>query len=194
MAADDIREDNSIRDGEFGGKNMLVAEDVEINREILLALLENTGLSIDCAENGEEAFKMVEASPDKYDIIFMDVQMPRMNGYEATRLIRAFEQKNSPKNETRSDNRYPPSNEDSTSFTTGETRSYDRNSPSNNSVEFAKQTPKLSERPKGVPIIALTANVFKSDIEDCIAAGMDDHLGKPLDIDRVIEKLREYLK
>jgi len=49
-------------------------------------------------------------------------------------------------------------------------------------------------RSKGkLPIIALTANVFKSDIDDCLAAGMDDHLGKPLDIDRVLEKLREYL-
>jgi len=139
---DDIKEDNAINDGEFGGKNLLVAEDVEINREILIALLEDTGISIDCAENGEEAFKMVEAAPDKYDIVFMDVQMPAMNGYEATRLIRA-----------------------------------------------------LPERKRGrLPIIALTANVFKSDIEDCLTAGMDDHLGKPLDIDRVIEKLRIYLK
>jgi len=147
---DDIKEDNTVSEGEFGGKNLLVAEDVEINREILIALLEDTGLSIDCAENGEEAFKMVEAAPDKYDIVFMDVQMPVMNGYEATRRIREFEAQN-----------------------------------------FKV---KLSARLKGVPIIALTANVFKSDIEECIAAGMDDHLGKPLDIDRVIEKLRTYLK
>jgi len=105
-------------------------------------LLEDTGLTIDCAENGEEALKMVEAAPDKYDIVFMDVQMPVMNGYEATRRLRA-----------------------------------------------------MPDRQRGrLPIIALTANVFKSDIEDCLAAGMDDHLGKPLDIDRVVEKLRMYLK
>ena len=139
---DEIKEDHHISESEFEGKNLLVAEDVEINREILIALLEDTGLLIDCAENGEEAFKMVEAAPDKYDIVFMDIQMPVMNGYESTRRIRA-----------------------------------------------------LPERQRGrLPIIALTANVFKSDIDDCLAAGMDDHLGKPLDIDKVIEKLREYLK
>jgi len=138
----DIKEDNTMNNGEFGGKKLLVAEDVEINREILIALLEDTGLSIDCAENGDEALKMIEAAPDKYDIVFMDVQMPVMNGHEATRRIRA-----------------------------------------------------LPERQRGrLPIVALTANVFKSDIEDCLASGMDDHLGKPLDIDRVIEKLRFYLK
>jgi len=160
---DDIKEENTVSDGEFGGKNLLVAEDVEINREILIALLEDTGISIDCAENGEEAFKMVEANPEKYDVVFMDVQMPGMNGYEATRLIRAFEAKQREKYS-------------STSFAAGETRSNNRN--------LRKQ----------IPIIALTANVFKSDIEDCLAAGMDDHLGKPLDIDRVIDKLRTYLK
>ncbi|MCL2802154.1 MAG: transporter substrate-binding domain-containing protein [Treponema sp.] len=175
--SDEINKNKNVSKGEFEGKNLLVAEDVEINREILIALLEDTGISIDCAENGDEAIKMVEADPEIYDIIFMDVQMPVMNGYEATRRIREFEEKhnnmNSHANESSSDNRYPLADE---------------------SVEFAQQTPKLSERPRGVPIIALTANVFKSDIEECLNAGMDDHLGKPLDIDRVIEKLRKYLK
>jgi len=139
---EDFEVDRAFTDGEFGGKKLLVAEDVEINREILIALLEDTGLMIDCAENGEEAVKMVEAAPDKYDLVFMDVQMPVMNGHEATRRIRA-----------------------------------------------------LPGRQRGkLPIIALTANVFDSDIEDCLEAGMDDHLGKPLDIDRVIEKLRKYLR
>ena len=142
MLAPNIKDDNIISIGEFGGKNLLVAEDMEINREILIALLEDTGITIDCAENGEEALNMIKADPDKYDIVFMDVQMPVMNGYESTRQIRALP---------------------------------------------ARQSGKL-------PIIALTANVFKSDIEECLEAGMDDHLGKPLDIDRVIEILRVYLK
>ncbi|MCL2444041.1 MAG: ATP-binding protein, partial [Treponema sp.] len=143
--ADEDDNDNAINAGEFKGRKLLVAEDIEINREVLIALLEETGLIIDCAENGEEALKMIEAAPDKYDIVFMDVQMPVMNGHEASRRIRAFE------------------------------KQLDRN--------LQKQ----------VPIIALTANVFKSDIEECLAAGMDDHLGKPLDIERVIEILRKYL-
>jgi CheY-like chemotaxis protein len=127
--------------GEFRGKRMLLAEDIEINREILLYLLEPTGIAIDCAENGVEALEMVSGAPDRYDIVFMDMQMPRMDGLEATRRIRA-----------------------------------------------------LPERARGrLPIVAMTANVFKSDIEDCLAAGMDDHLGKPLDIDKVIELLRQFL-
>ena len=145
--AGSINNDNAVSIGEFKGRKLLIAEDIEINREILIALLADTGLTIDCAENGAEALEMIEAAPDKYDIVFMDIQMPVMNGHEATRRIRAFE---------------------------------------------AKQQGK-SEHPKGVPIIAMTANVFKSDIEECLAAGMDDHLGKPLDIDKVIEKLRTYL-
>jgi len=127
--------------GEFEGKRMLIAEDVEINREILISLLEETGLLFDCAVNGKEALDMVEAGPDRYDIIFMDLQMPQMDGYEATRRIRALS---------------------------------------------AFQQTRL-------PIIALSANVFTSDIEDCIAAGMDGHLGKPLDIDKILEVLRRYL-
>ena len=132
---------NAVGNGEFVGRKMLVAEDIEINREILLALLEDTGLEIDCVENGKEALMMIEAEPDKYDIVFMDMQMPIMDGREATRRIRA-----------------------------------------------------LPERRRGrLPIIAMTANVFKSDVEECLAAGMDDHLGKPIDIDNVMKKLRKYL-
>jgi len=134
--------EGALRIGEFADKKMLLAEDVEINRGILTALLEETGLIIDCAENGAEALDMIAAAPDKYDIVFMDLQMPHMDGYEATRRIRAL--------------------------------------------------PALQG--KKLPIIALTANVFTSDIAECITAGMDDHLGKPLDIDKILETLRKYLK
>ena len=128
--------------GEFASKRMLLAEDVEVNREILMALLEDTGLMFDCAENGKEALDMMESDPDRYDIVFMDLQMPQMDGYEATRRIRALP----------------------------------------------------SSKGRALPIVALTANVFTSDIEKCLAAGMDDHLGKPLDIDKIFEVLRKYLK
>ncbi|MDR0513203.1 MAG: response regulator [Treponema sp.] len=133
----------------FAGKNLLIAEDIEINREILLTLLGDSRLTIDCAENGKEAFDMITASPDKYDIVFMDLQMPQMSGLEATRQIRARERTRSAAEQTSSGTR--------------------------------------------LPIIAMTANVFKEDIDECLSAGMDGHLGKPLDIDKVMCTLRKHL-
>jgi CheY-like chemotaxis protein len=127
--------------GRFAGKKLLLAEDVEINREIIISLLEDTGISIDCAQNGLEAVEMIVASPDKYDAVLMDVQMPKMDGLEATRLIRAMNM----------------------------------------------------QRLTSLPIIAMTAHVFKSDIEECLKAGMNDHIGKPIDIDDVMKKLNKYL-
>jgi signal transduction histidine kinase len=133
--------DFTCETGMYKNNYLLLAEDVEINREIVTTLLEDTGLIIDCAENGKEALDMITAAPDKYDIVFMDVQMPIMNGLEATKEIRA-----------------------------------------------------LPERKRGkLPIVAMSANVFTDDIEACFLAGMDDHLGKPLDFDKVLEKLRTYL-
>jgi len=127
--------------GIFKGRRILLAEDVEINREIVLALLEPTMLEIDCAENGLEAVSMFRSAPDRYEMILMDIQMPEMDGYEATRQIRALD---------------PP-------------------------------------KSKSIPIIAMTANVFKEDVEKCLEAGMNSHIGKPMDIDEVINKLRKYL-
>ncbi|MDR0222548.1 MAG: cache domain-containing protein [Oscillospiraceae bacterium] len=126
----------------FAGKSILLTEDVEINREIVLSLLEHTLLEIDCAENGKEAVRMFGEAPDKYGMIFMDVQMPEMDGYEATRRIRALGVPNA----------------------------------------------------KTVPIIAMTANTFNEDVEKCLEAGMNGHIGKPLNFDEVMEKLRECLK
>jgi len=131
---------------DFTGSRILLAEDVDINREIVTTLLEPTHLEIDCAENGVQAVEMYVKEPDRYNLILMDVQMPGMDGFEATAKIREFEK------------------------TTGG-----------------------SGGGKHVPIIAMTANVFKEDIDNCIKAGMDDHIGKPLDFEAVLEKLRNYL-
>ena len=125
----------------FEGKCILLAEDVDVNREIVVALLEPTMIEIDCAVNGVEALAMYTASPEKYDMIFMDLQMPEMDGLEATRKIRALD------------------------------------------------TPLAGT----VPIVAMTANVFREDIENCLDAGMNDHVGKPIAIDVVLEKLQKYL-
>jgi CheY-like chemotaxis protein len=144
----------------FEGARMLLEEDVEINREILISLLEPSSLVIDCAENGAQAVTFFTENPEKYDLIFMDVQMPEMDGYEATRRIRAFEE--------------------------------ERRKAS--APELPGESPGGGAgRPEGIPIIAMTANVFREDIEKCLAAGMNAHIGKPLDMDEVITVLRTYL-
>jgi CheY-like chemotaxis protein len=145
----------SARLDNFTGYRVLLAEDIEINREIVITLLEPTSIVIDCAENGAEALRMFSKDPEKYDIVFMDIQMPEMDGYEAARSIRVFEEKHA--------------------------------------VELMWQTPWQSATAKHVPIIAMTANVFREDIEKCLAAGMNSHIGKPLDFEEVLRVLRTYL-
>jgi CheY-like chemotaxis protein len=127
--------------GIFAGHRILLAEDVEINREVVQALLEPTQLEVDFAENGLEAVNIFTKAPDRYELIFMDIQMPELDGYEATRQIRALE------------------------------------------IPAAKN----------IPIIAMTANVFREDIEKCIDAGMNSHISKPINIGEVLEKLKNYL-
>jgi len=125
----------------FKGKRLLLVEDVEINREIIISVLSDTGIIIESAENGAQAVTMAEYSENGFDIVLMDMQMPVMDGLEATRRIRALPDK-----------------------------------------KFRR-----------LPIIAMTANVFKEDIDSCLEAGMNDHIGKPIDINMVLAKLREYL-
>jgi CheY-like chemotaxis protein len=125
----------------FSGRRILLAEDVDINREIVLTMMEPLQIEIDCAVNGVEAVQMFTAQPDRYDLIFMDLQMPVLDGFEASREIRR--------------------------------------------LNF--------EKAKTIPIIAMTANVFREDVEKCLEAGMNDHIGKPLDFDKMLEKLRVFL-
>jgi CheY-like chemotaxis protein len=127
---------------DFKEYRIILAEDVEINREIVQSILEPTGLAIDCAVNGAEAVRLFAENPGRYDMIFMDLQMPEMDGYEATRRIRAMD----------------------------------------------------DGRARLIPIVAMTANVFREDIEKCLSTGMNDHVGKPLNFEEVLEKLRKYLR
>ena len=137
--------------GIFEGYKILLAEDVEINREIIDTLIEPTLLKMDCAENGLEAVELFEKSPNEYDLIFMDVQMPEMDGYEATRKIREIE------------------------------------------IDYCKKQIEQGKNLQSVPIIAMTANVFKEDIEKCINAGMNAHIGKPIDVQEFFIILKKYL-
>ena len=150
---------------DYNGKKILLVEDVEINREIVITVLEPLGLEITEAEDGHKAYDLFRAHPDSFDLIFMDIHMPGIDGYETTRLIRAYETELNEKD----------SEKVGQSFTEGETLSNDRN--------LRKQ----------IPIIAMTANVFREDVERCLAAGMNDHVGKPLDFSAVAAVLKKYL-
>jgi CheY-like chemotaxis protein len=138
-AAADLSATETAND--YRGKRILLTEDVEINREIVIAVLEPLGLEIIEAEDGKKAGDLFRADPANFDLIFMDIHMPGIDGYEAARQIRAID--------------HPAA--------------------------------------KTVPIIAMTANVFKEDVERCLAAGMNGHLGKPLDFDMVMKVLEKYL-
>ena len=126
---------------DFTGIRILLAEDVEINRFIIEELLTPTGLTIEMAVNGCEAVEMFERSaPGYYRLVFMDVQMPEMNGYEATTKIRALPR------------------------------------------------PDAGE----IPIIAMTANAYKEDVERAIDSGMNMHIGKPINVDVLMKTLSIY--
>ena len=86
-----VKDDFHFENYDFGAYAALLVEDIEINREIVLSLLEDTGLRIDCAENGEEALALYRANPTRYHLIFMDVQMPVMDGIAATKALRAMD-------------------------------------------------------------------------------------------------------
>ena len=81
---------NTTRDYDFSGKRLLLVEDVEINREIIIALLENTHIEIDSAENGMIAYELFSKDPDRYDVVYMDIHMPLLDGFDTTRKIRAI--------------------------------------------------------------------------------------------------------
>jgi signal transduction histidine kinase/CheY-like chemotaxis protein len=130
-----------LQAGEFKNRNILLAEDVELNREIVHALLEISEVRIRDAANGQEAVEAFEADPELFDLILMDVQMPIMDGYDATRRIRTA----------------------------------------------------AHPRAATIPIIAMTANVFREDIEKASSVGMNAHLGKPIDITAATATLRRYL-
>ena len=126
----------------FTGSRILLAEDIEINRLIVEELLSPTGISIETALHGREAVQKFEQSePDHYQLILMDIQMPEMNGYEATSAIRT------------------------------------------------SSHPKA----KDIPIIAMTANAYKEDVEQALASGMNAHLGKPINVDKLVQTLASYL-
>ena len=125
----------------YAGKRILLVEDNELNREIATEIIGMTGVTIDSAENGKIAVEKVMEAPEKwYDLIFMDIQMPIMNGYEATAAIRSL----------------------------------------------------AGSRGK-VPIIAMTANAFAEDVQLAKNTGMNEHIAKPLDLNKLNDVLKQWL-
>lgn len=120
---------------------ILLAEDIDINREVVIALLAKSGISIETTTNGLEVLEVIKNDPGGYDLLFMDIQMPKMDGLEAAQNIRALG--------------YPETAD--------------------------------------LPIIAMTSNVFQEDIDACLAAGMNDHIGKPVSLKELYRVLLRYL-
>ena len=124
---------------DLAGLNILIAEDNDINWEIISTMLSMFGITSERAENGRICTeKMAEAAEGRYDLIFMDIQMPEMNGLDATRHIRKLE------------NRWAAS----------------------------------------IPIIAMTADAFSENVAECLQAGMNGHIAKPIDLKLVIKEIR----
>ena len=124
---------------DLAGMNILVAEDNDVNWEIISAILTMYGITSERAENGRICVEMLKAAePGRYGLIFMDVQMPEMNGLEATRAIRKMEDPGA----------------------------------------------------ASIPIIAMTADAFSENVAECLEAGMDGHIAKPVDVKLVIKEIR----
>jgi CheY-like chemotaxis protein len=122
----------------FKRGRILVAEDVEINQEIIRAFLEAAGHSVDVVSDGAQAIRAVQENT--YELVLMDIQMPDVDGIQATRHIRT-----------------------------------------------------MAEPEGGVPIVALTANVYAEQIENFLAAGMSDHVGKPIDRRKLLNTVDRWL-
>ena len=137
------RKTPAAQTADLSGKRLLVVEDNALNLEIAVTVLREADFEVDTAENGRLAVEKVEAAaPDRYDLILMDIQMPEMDGYEATRRIRALPDK----------------------------------------------------KKAAIPIVAMTANAFEEDQKNALNAGMNGHIAKPLDIQKLFRVLSELLK
>jgi PAS domain S-box-containing protein len=134
----------------FAGRRILVVDDIEINREILFSMLEDTGAEPDAAEDGEKAAAKFAGREGAYDMILMDLHMPIVDGYEATRRIRAMEKEWGSKN--------------------------------------------AAESGEGVPIIAVTADTGGEVVTKCLEAGMNCHVGKPVEFVRLMEIMKNLMQ
>lgn len=137
----EYKPDQVINHDQFKDFRVLLVEDNEMNREIARAILEEKGIIVDEANDGDVAIYMISNSePGFYNAVLMDVQMPKMNGYEATKVIRSLE----------------------------------------------------NEELASIPIIAMTANAFDEDKARALEVGMDAHVAKPIDINKLMITLSNF--
>jgi PAS domain S-box-containing protein len=154
---------HSLADNKKQGVRILLAEDDATNQKVALHILKKFGYRADAAGNGQEVLQALEKVP--YDIVLMDIQMPVMDGYAATRRIRELELKAQ---------QVKLNKNDSEDLTDSE-------------IQF-------STRSGRIPIIAMTAHAMKGDREKCIAAGMDDYTPKPINPEELLEKIEKWTR
>ena len=131
-----------VSDVDFRGRRILLAEDNDLNAEITMEVLKDIDFVVERAEDGQRCVEMIDAAPaGYYDLILMDIQMPRMNGYEATRIIRQMKDKEK----------------------------------------------------ANITILAMTANAFEEDKREAIESGMNAHLSKPIEVEKLIKALKRSL-
>ena len=131
-----------LSDVDFKGRRILLAEDNDLNAEITMEILKDADLVVERAEDGVKCVEMIESAPSGYyDLVLMDIQMPRMNGYEATRVIRQMDDKEK----------------------------------------------------ANITILAMTANAFEEDKREALEAGMNAHLSKPIEVEKLIKTLKRSL-
>ena len=131
-----------VSDVDFRGRRILLAEDNDLNAEITMEVLKDIDFVVERAEDGQRCVEMIDAAPaGYYDLILMDIQMPRMNGYEATRIIRQMKDKEK----------------------------------------------------ANITILAMTANAFEEDKREAIESGMNAHLSKPIEVEKLIKTLKRSL-
>ena len=142
VGTEEKKVENSARKGRTNTGRILLVEDNELNQEIATAILSEAGFQVETAEDGRQAVELVSQSqPGWYQLVLMDVQMPVMNGYEATRCIRQLENR------------------------------------------------QLAD----IPILAMTANAFEEDKQEALRSGMNGHISKPINIEKLLETLNEML-
>ena len=142
---DDFKQEDPVEEqsssSSLKGMRVLLVDDNEMNREIAEEILTEKGVIVDTANDGDVAVeKIVNSAPGTYELVLMDIQMPRMNGYDATRMIRGLP----------------------------------------------------APRKANIPIVAMTANAFEEDKKNAFLAGMDGHLAKPIDYEKLIQTLTKY--